>query len=109
MASECILWRWGVGSRAPRVSNREHLVDSDPVGPPFTRCCSCQRTHRFLREIVGAVRSQLRMHPYYEIFGLTADERDSLVERGAARTGGTHREVLVPDRHAAEEDEPLRG
>src|SRR6516164_7935315 len=40
---------------------------------------------------------------------LTADERDRLVERGAARTGVTHRGVLVPDRHAAEEDEPLRG
>ena len=40
---------------------------------------------------------------------LTADERDRLVERGAARTGVTHRGVLVPDRHAAEEDEPVRG
>src|SRR5262252_6992137 len=40
---------------------------------------------------------------------LTADERDRLVERGAARTGVTHRGVLVPDRHAAEEDEPSEG
>jgi hypothetical protein len=40
---------------------------------------------------------------------LTADERDRLVEWGAARTGVTHRGVLVPDRHAAEEDEPVRG
>ena len=39
---------------------------------------------------------------------LTADERDRLVERGAARTDVTHRGVLVPDRHAAEEDEPVR-
>ena len=40
---------------------------------------------------------------------LTADERDRLVERGAACTDVTHRGVLVPDRHAAEEDEPVRG
>ena|SRR6266404_3926188 len=40
---------------------------------------------------------------------LTGDERDRLVERGAARTGVTHRGVLVTDRHAAEEDEPVRG
>jgi hypothetical protein len=40
---------------------------------------------------------------------LTADERDRLVERGAARTGVTHRGVLVTDRHAAEEDEPVGG
>ena len=40
---------------------------------------------------------------------LTGDERDRLVERGAARTDVTHRGVLVPDRHAAEEDELVRG
>src|SRR6516162_50068 len=40
---------------------------------------------------------------------LTGDELDRLVEGGAARTGVTHRGVLVPDRHTAEEDEPLRG
>src|SRR5215472_11635204 len=40
---------------------------------------------------------------------LTGDERDRLVERGPARTGVTHRAVFVPDRHAAEEDEPVRG
>src|SRR5262244_3883806 len=40
---------------------------------------------------------------------LPADERDRLVERGAARTGVPNRGVLVPDRHAAEEDEPVRG
>ena len=40
---------------------------------------------------------------------LTADERDRLLERCAARTGVTHRRVLVPDRHAAEEDEAVRG
>jgi len=40
---------------------------------------------------------------------LTVDERDRLVERGAARTDVTHRGVLVPDRHSAEEDEPVRG
>jgi hypothetical protein len=40
---------------------------------------------------------------------LTADERDRLVERGAARTDVTHRGVLVPNRHAAEEDEIVRG
>src|SRR5262249_15811159 len=40
---------------------------------------------------------------------LTADERDRLVERGAARTGVIYRGVLVPDRHAAEEDEAGRG
>jgi hypothetical protein len=40
---------------------------------------------------------------------LTVDERDRLVERGAARTDVTHRGVLVTDRHAAEEDAPIRG
>ena len=40
---------------------------------------------------------------------LTVDERDRLAERGAASTGVTHRGVFVPDRHAAKEDEPLRG
>ena len=40
---------------------------------------------------------------------LTGDELDRLVEGGAARTGVTHRGVLVPDRHTAEEDEPVRG
>ena len=39
---------------------------------------------------------------------LTGDERDRLVERGAARAGVTHRGVLVTDRHAAEEDELVR-
>jgi len=40
---------------------------------------------------------------------LTGDELDRLGEGGAARTGVTHRGVLVPDRHTAEEDEPVRG
>jgi hypothetical protein len=40
---------------------------------------------------------------------LTLDERDRLVERRPARTGVTHRDVLEPDRHAREEDEPVRG
>ena len=40
---------------------------------------------------------------------LTADERDRLVERGPAGAGVTHRGVLVPDRHAAVEDVPVRG
>jgi hypothetical protein len=41
--------------------------------------------------------------------GLTLDERDRLVEWRPARTGVTHRDVLVPDRHATEEDEAVRG
>ncbi|MGW2089512.1 enoyl-CoA hydratase-related protein [Streptomyces sp. NPDC001880] len=36
------------------------------------------------------------------------DERDGLVERRPARTGVTHRGVLEPDRHAAEENELVR-
>src|SRR5215469_15098477 len=40
---------------------------------------------------------------------LTGDELDRLVKGSAARTGVTHRGVLVPDRHTAEEDEPFRG
>ena len=40
---------------------------------------------------------------------LTGDERDRLVERGAARTDVSHRGVLVPDRHATEEDELVGG
>src|SRR5262245_4652972 len=40
---------------------------------------------------------------------LILDERDRLVERRPARTGVTHRDVLEPDRHATEEDEPVRG
>ena len=48
---------------------------------------------------------------------LTALERDFIEQsliilknrRGAARAGVTHRGVLVPDRHAAEEDEPCEG
>jgi hypothetical protein len=47
------------------------------------------------------------LHPDHIL--LTADELDRLVERGAARTGVTHRGVLVSNRHAAEEDEPVRG
>src|SRR5262245_61231746 len=39
---------------------------------------------------------------------LILDERDRLVERRPARTGVTHRDVLEPDRHATEEDEPVR-
>ena len=39
---------------------------------------------------------------------LTVDELDRLVERGEARTGETHLGVLVPDRHAAEKDQPVR-
>jgi len=37
------------------------------------------------------------------------DERDRLVERRPARTDVMHRVVLVPDRHATEEDELRRG
>lgn len=40
---------------------------------------------------------------------LTLDETDRLVERCPARTGVTHRDVLEPDRHAAVEDELVRG
>jgi hypothetical protein len=40
---------------------------------------------------------------------LSRDERDRLFERGAARTGVTHLRVFVPNRHAAEEDEPVWG
>jgi hypothetical protein len=40
---------------------------------------------------------------------LILDERDCLVERRPARMGVTHRDVLEPDRHATEEDEPVRG
>src|SRR5262249_59797275 len=41
--------------------------------------------------------------------GLTLDERDRLVERRPAGTDIRHRNVLVPDGHAAEEDELRRG
>src|SRR5262245_51148967 len=47
--------------------------------------------------------------PFSFPLGLTLDERDRLVERRPARTDVRHREVLVPDRHAAEEDELRRG
>src|SRR5262249_22263025 len=40
---------------------------------------------------------------------LTLDERDRLVERRPARTDVRHRNVRVPDRHAAVEDELRRG
>src|SRR5262245_28716070 len=40
---------------------------------------------------------------------LILDERDRLVERRPARMGVTHRDVLEPDRHATEEDEPVPG
>jgi hypothetical protein len=40
---------------------------------------------------------------------LTVDKCDRLVERCPARPNVTHRDVLVPDRHATEEDEPVRG
>src|SRR5262245_23036246 len=40
---------------------------------------------------------------------LTLEERDRLVERRPARTGLIDRHVLVPDRHAAVEDEILPG
>src|SRR5262245_57036255 len=36
------------------------------------------------------------------------DERDRLVERCSARMLGRYRDVLVPDRHAAVEDKPVR-
>src|SRR5262249_49756622 len=38
---------------------------------------------------------------------LILDERDRLVERRPARRGVQHRDVLEPDRHATEEDEPV--
>src|SRR5262249_27655891 len=41
------------------------------------------------------------------ILWLTLDERDRLVERRSARTLGRYRDALVPDRHAAVEDEPV--
>ena len=40
---------------------------------------------------------------------LTADERDRLIKRGAARTGVIHIGSSLPHRHAAEEVEPVRG
>src|SRR5262249_5353313 len=40
---------------------------------------------------------------------LTLGERDSLVDRRQACTDVRHRFVLVPDRHAAEEEELRRG
>ena len=40
---------------------------------------------------------------------LILDERDRLVERRPARMGVTHLDVLEPDRHATEKDEPVRG
>ena len=40
---------------------------------------------------------------------LTVDKCDRLVERRPARPNVTHRDVLVPDRHATKEDEPVRG
>jgi hypothetical protein len=47
--------------------------------------------------------------PRRSLGGLTVDERDRLVERRPARACVTDRGVLVPDRHAAEKDEPVRG
>src|SRR6516164_2724612 len=67
--------------------------------PPSRAARQLDRTSDFFLRNVPASGSEQ----------LTADERDRLVERGAARTGVTHRGVLVPDRHAAEEDEPVRG
>ena len=55
----------------------------------------------------GVPVAGLVSHPGSE--QLTADERDRLAERGPAGAGVTHRGVLVPYRHAAEEDEPVRG
>jgi hypothetical protein len=40
---------------------------------------------------------------------LTVDECDRFVEWRPARPNVTHRDVLVPNRHATEEDEPVRG
>ena len=40
---------------------------------------------------------------------LTVDECDRLVQRRPARPSVTHRDVLVPDRHATEEDEAVQG
>src|SRR5262245_66093315 len=40
---------------------------------------------------------------------LILDERDRLVARCPARRGVQHRDVLEPDRHATEEDEPVWG
>jgi helix-turn-helix protein len=40
--------------------------------------------------------------------GLTVDERDGLVEQRPPSPGAIRREVRMPDRHAAEEDEPIR-
>src|SRR5262249_40520993 len=82
-------------------------------GPPGAAGC---RAGRRSRPSPGrsAVGSSVLVQPveggaYGAGVRLAADELDRLVERGAARTGVTHRRVLVPDRHAAEEDEPVRG
>ena len=56
--------------------------------------------------VVGLVLNGMARLPGSE--QLTGDERDRLIERGAARTGVTHLGVLVPDRHAAEKDQPVR-
>src|SRR5262249_35068638 len=40
---------------------------------------------------------------------LTVDECDRLVERRPARPSVTHRDVLIPDRHATEEDDSSGG
>src|SRR5262245_28004616 len=59
---------------------------------------------------LGAVCDVMRDAGTFD-FGchLILDERDRLVERCPARTGVTHRDVLESDRHATEEDEPVRG
>lgn len=41
----------------------------------------------------------------HAVANLPLDESDRLVERRTARTDVTHRDVLEPDRHAAEEHE----
>ena len=77
------------------------------IGALVHASCGADTFRQTAEEVAGVVAVVLPEGAL--ALGLTVDERDRLVERRPARTSGTHRDVLVADRHATKEDEPVRG
>jgi hypothetical protein len=89
--------------KPPRVcsgSDPEKLKRAKRVGNAPSRGHKCRRCRKSASSVVARAAQAAEVTatvPRFEPAQLTADERDRLVERGAARTGVTHRGVLVPD------------
>src|SRR5262245_57306434 len=62
----------------------------------------------FLR-LAAAERNRTLGNPWSVSVALVLNEADRFRQRGPARTDVLHRGILVPDRHAAEEHQLVRG